>query len=136
MTPLLGGVLLALSTCLLSAFPARAAEEPPSKESTLLDVLKAKGVINEEEYQRLKVDRENQGEGQPGPSSGYARGFYIQSPDGEHLLKLNGLTRVQFSLFPTDTPNSDTQIQPRVIALVARGIRLQILRVPDHCRAR
>ncbi|MBI3989990.1 MAG: hypothetical protein HY347_10290 [candidate division NC10 bacterium] len=113
--------MLALSTCLLGAFPVRAVEEPPAEESTLLDVLKAKGVINEDEYQRLKGDGENKGGEKPGPSSGYARGFYIQSPDGEHQLKLNGLTRVQFTLFPPDTPNSSTQIQPRTIALVARG---------------
>lgn len=121
MTALLGGVLLAVSTGLLSPLPARASEESPSDMKTLLEILKAKGVISEEEYQRLRFEKGNRGGEKPVPSMGYARGFYIQSPDGQHQLKLNGLTRVQFTLFPPDTPNSSTQIQPRTIALVVRG---------------
>ncbi len=121
MTALLGGVLLVLSTALLGAWPAEASKGSPSNGDTLLEVLKAKGIISEEEYQRLKLEGENTGRERPVPSTGYARGFYIQSADGQHQLKLNGLTRVQFTLFPPDTPNSSTQIQPRTIALVARG---------------
>jgi len=121
MTALVGGVLLALSIAFLGALPAMASKGSPSNMHTLLEVLKAKGVISEEEYQRLKLEGENTGGERPVPSTGYARGFYIQSADGQHQLKLNGLTRIQFTLFPPDTPNSSTQIQPRTIALVARG---------------
>lgn len=98
--------------------PAGSAEESPSNEQSLLEILKNKGVITEEDYKKLKDEKNEQ---KPEISAGYDRGFYIQSPDGEHQLKFNGLTRVQFTLFPPDTPESNTQIQARTVALVFRG---------------
>ncbi|MFQ5657091.1 MAG: porin [Candidatus Methylomirabilales bacterium] len=101
-----------LALTLLVSTPIRAAErsgEPPTVQE-LLDILRANGVITEQEYHRLRARERQAPEPKPVAKSrggekkekgwwedvelGYDRGAYLKTRDGRFSLKLN--TRLQF----------------------------------------
>ncbi|MFN3475948.1 MAG: OprO/OprP family phosphate-selective porin [Candidatus Methylomirabilales bacterium] len=106
-------VFLAMTSLLTLSSPALAAEKKEEKAvlDEVLDILKDKGQITEEKYQELRARAKKEGAGKVLAS--YDKGFYIKSADEQHLLRLNARTRVQFTLFPPDTPVSNTSFRVR-----------------------
>lgn len=74
-------------------------------------------LIQQKEAEREKemkvLEEQLQEERKAKVLAGYDKGFYIKSADEQHQLKLNARTRIQFTLFPEDTPRSNTSIRVR-----------------------
>ncbi len=78
-----------------------------AQEADLLDILKRRGVITEEEFQELK-GRQAERAAQNNFEVGFDRGFFLRSPDKRHELKFDAQIFEHLTVLPEDTKESTT----------------------------
>ena len=81
-----------------------------SDADSLLDILKKKGILTEQEYERLKRKKRREAavhkpaaSQEPSFEIQYKRGLRITSKDKQHELRIGGALFTQQSLFPEDS---------------------------------
>ncbi len=84
-----------------------------SDADSLLDILKKKGILTEQEYERLKRKKRREAavhkpaaSQEPSFEIQYKRGLRITSKDKQHELRIGGALFTQQSLFPEDSDAS------------------------------
>jgi phosphate-selective porin OprO/OprP len=86
-----------------------AAEMEKSVAERIIDILKEKGVIKEEEYQELKKMVENEKEQEKKvPRVSFKKGFSLETPDQEFKLRLTGRFQSDFKFFEKDSPSNNS----------------------------
>ena len=86
-----------------------AAEMEKGVAERIIDMLKDKGVLKEEEYQELKKMVENEKEQEKKvPRVSFKKGFSLETPDQDFKLKLTGRFQSDFKFFEKDNPNNNS----------------------------
>ena len=99
-----------LSFLLLPGYHSvQAAEMEKSVAERIIDILKDKGVLKEDEYQELKKMVENEKEQEKKiPRVSFKKGFSLETPDQEFKLRITGRFQTDFKIFDTDNPNNNS----------------------------
>ncbi|MCX5886623.1 MAG: porin [Proteobacteria bacterium] len=88
---------------------AWAAEMEKNVAERIIDILKDKGVLKEEEYQELKKMVENEKEqDKKVPRVSFKKGFSLETPDQDFKLKITGRFQSDFKLFEKDHPSTNS----------------------------
>jgi len=86
-----------------------AVEMEKSVAERIIDILKEKGVLKEEEYQELKKMVENEKEQEKKiPRVNFKKGFSLETPDQEFKLRLTGRFQSDFKFFERDHPSNNS----------------------------
>lgn len=90
-----------ISTAIVSCGSANA----DTHDSGLLEILRDKGTLNEQEYESLKHQRKSSSEA----VASYKDGFKISSVDGQHSIHMGGRVQADYRTFMgNDDQNADT----------------------------
>ncbi len=101
--------ILVLFACSL-AFASKANGDEKSVTEKILNILIEKGIIDEAQYQDLmtQLKEEAKKKEKKKVRCGYKRGFYIESPDKGHKIKLTGRFHGDFKAYFGDHPDNDS----------------------------
>lgn len=98
---------------LLGASPALAQQgkgKPKSVEEKILDILIEKDIVTQEQYNELKaqIEKERSKDSASPVEAGFDKGFYVQTRDGKHRIKLKGRFHGDFKGYLGDHPDNDS----------------------------
>ena len=101
-------ISLLVFSLLLSGTPAYPAEEKSLSER-IVELLKEKGILQEEEYEELKqmVEKEKE-EKAATPKVTFKRGFAMETPDENFKLRLSGRLNADFKAYESSHPGDST----------------------------
>lgn len=105
---ILGLILVFISSSLLLVCPAHPAQEKSLSER-IVEILKERGILKEEEYEELKqmVEKEKE-EKAITPKVTFKRGFAIETPDENFKLRLSGRLHTDFKAYESSNPGDST----------------------------
>ena len=102
--------LISIFVCslLLSGTPAYPAEEQSLSER-IVEILKERGILKEEEYEELKqmVEKEKE-EKATTPKVTFKRGFAMETPDENFKLRLSGRLHTDFKAYESSHPGDSS----------------------------
>ena len=105
---ILGLISAFVYSSLLSVNPVHPKEEKSVNER-ILEVLKERGILKEEEYEELKqlVEKEKE-EKATTPKVTFKRGFTVETPDENFKLRLSGRLHTDFKTYGSSHPGDST----------------------------
>ena len=101
-------LLVFISSLLLPVTQAYAAPEKSVSEK-IVEILKERGILKEEEYEELKqlVEKEKE-EKATAPKVSFKRGFAVETPDENFTLKLSGRLHTDFKAYGSSQPGNSS----------------------------
>ncbi len=96
---LLARCVVPLALVLLTPGPPAAAGEPVSLNRSFIELMRQKGFLTEEEYEKLTTQAAQEEKTRRWTEkieAGYRNGLYVKTPDDRFLLRLNGYVQGQF----------------------------------------
>lgn len=105
---ILGLISVFISSSLLLVPPAHPGQEKSVSER-IVEILKERGILKEEEYEELKqlVEKENE-EKATTPKVTFKRGFSVETPDENFKLRLSGRLHTDFKAYGSSHPGNST----------------------------